>query len=299
MSKKQDTTGAVKRSNSRAPHINFKRRIRFGRGLLGTILAIIWIFPFYLMLTNSFKTQNGIFRDVIGLPIMSGKMKSFSTANYPNALADLNFFQTCLNSLLITIVSTLIIVVFASMAAYALERVSFKFSTVIFMLFTAAMLVPFQSVMIPLIATYGKLEMLNRMGLVFMYLGFGSSLAIFLYHGAIRGIPRSLDEAATIDGAGKFMVFWRVIFPMLGPTTVTVAILNVMWIWNDYLLPSLVINSPTTQTIPLSMFYFFGQYTKQWSLALAGLIIAIIPVIIFYFFMQKKIIKGVSEGAVK
>ena len=185
------------------------------------------------------------------------------------------------------------------MAAYALERIKSKFSTVTFMVFVAAMLVTFQSVMIPLVALFGKAQMLNQIGIIFMYLGFGGSMSIFLYHGAMKSIPRALDEAAIIDGASRWQVFWKVIFPMLKPTTVTVAVLNTMWIWNDYLLPSLVINSPTTQTIPLKMFFFFGQYTKQWHLALAGLVIAILPVIIFYFFMQKQIIKGVADGAVK
>lgn len=167
------------------------------------------------------------------------------------------------------------------------------------MLFVAAMLVPFQSVMIPLVSIFGKAQMLNQVGIIFMYLGFGASMSIFLYHGALKAIPKALDEAAIIDGATRFQVFWKVIFPMLKPTTVTVAVLNTMWIWNDYLLPSLVINSPSTQTIPLKMFFFFGQYTKQWHLALAGLVIAVLPVIIFYFIMQKQIIKGVAEGAVK
>jgi len=153
--------------------------------------------------------------------------------------------------------------------------------------------------MIPLVTIFGKLEMLNRGGLIFMYLGFGASLSIFLYHGALTSIPKTLDEAATIDGANRWQVFWHIIFPMLKPITVTVAILNTIWIWNDYLLPSLVINAEGMQTIPLKMFFFFGEYTKQWHLALAGLTIAIVPVIIAYFFAQKQIIKGVSDGAVK
>jgi len=142
------------------------------------------------------------------------------------------------------------------------------------------------------------LDLLNRAGLIFMYLGFGSSLSIFLYHGAMTGISQSLDEAAFIDGANKFQVFRHIIFPLLKPISVTVGILNVIWIWNDYLLPSLILGD-STATIPLKMFFFFGQYTKQWHLALAGLTIAIIPVIIGYFFAQKQIIEGVSEGAVK
>jgi raffinose/stachyose/melibiose transport system permease protein len=161
------------------------------------------------------------------------------------------------------------------------------------------MLIPFQSVMIPLVTVFGRFEMLNQGGLIFMYIGFGASLSIFLYHGALNNIPKSLDEAATIDGANRFQVFWFIIFPILKPITVTVAILNIIWIWNDYLLPSLVINTPGSETIPLKMFFFFGEYTKQWHLAMAGLTLAIVPVIIFYFFAQRSIIKGVSDGAVK
>ncbi len=168
-----------------------------------------------------------------------------------------------------------------------------------YFLFVAAMLIPFQSVMIPLVATMGKIGFLNRGGLIFMYLGFGSSLSIFLYHGALKSIPVSLDEAATIEGCNKFQVFFYIIFSILKPMTVTVAILNTIWIWNDYLLPSLIINKPGIETLPLKMFFFFGEYTKQWHLALAGLTLAIIPVIIFYFMAQKQIIKGITQGSVK
>ena len=132
-----------------------------------------------------------------------------------------------------------------------------------------------------------------------MHLGFNVSMGVFMFVGALKGIPKSLDEAATIDGASRWQIFFRIIYPMLKPTAVTVALLNAISIWNDYLLPSLVINKPGMQTIPIKMFYFFGAYTKQWHLALAGLLIAIVPVIIFYFFMQKHIIKGVADGAVK
>lgn len=132
-----------------------------------------------------------------------------------------------------------------------------------------------------------------------MYLGFGSSLSIFLYHGSITALPRSLYEAAIIDGCNRFQVFWYVIFPILKPITVTVAILNTIWIWNDYLLPSLVVNQDGKQTIPLRMFFFFGEYTKQWHLALAGLTLAIIPIIVFYMLAQRHIIKGVTQGSVK
>ncbi|ANU26349.1 carbohydrate ABC transporter permease [Planococcus versutus] len=261
--------------------------------VLGLLLAILWLAPFYLMFVNSFKSKKEIFMDTISPP------ENWSFDNYITAFEELDFMQTLFNSLLITVISVVLIIIFSAMAAYALSRAKSKLSTVLFFTFVAAMLIPFQSVMIPLVTVFGKFEMLNRGGLIFMYIGFGASLSIFLYHGALNNIPRSLDEAATIDGANRFQVFWYIIFPILKPITVTVAILNIIWIWNDYLLPSLVINTPGSETIPLKMFFFFGEYTKQWHLALAGLTLAIIPVIIFYFFAQREIIKGVSDGAVK
>ena len=139
----------------------------------------------------------------------------------------------------------------------------------------------------------------NKGGLVYMYIGFGASMAVFLYHGFVKSIPVSLEEAATIDGCSRFGVFWKIVFPMLKPTTMTVIILDVIWIWNDYLLPSLVLSSKANRTIPLSTFSFFGQFTIQWNMAMAGLTLTIIPVVIFYLCAQKYIIKGVAAGAVK
>ncbi|WP_425442103.1 carbohydrate ABC transporter permease [Sediminibacillus massiliensis] len=260
--------------------------------IVGLLIALLWLSPFYLMLVNAFKTKREIFEGVLGLPT------ALTSENFVNAFIDLNFMSSLFNSLLVTGASVAIIILCSSMAGYALARNKSKLSGALLLVFVSAMLIPFQSVMIPLVSLFGQVEMLNRAGLIFMYLGFGCSLSIFLYHGAMTGISKSLDEAAIIDGANKFQTFWYIIFPLLKPISVTVAILNVIWIWNDYLLPSLVLEEANA-TIPLKMFYFFGQYTKQWHLALAGLTIAIIPVIIGYFFAQKQIIDGVSEGAVK
>jgi len=258
----------------------------------GLLLALLWLSPFYLMIVNAFKTKREIFTDVLGLP------NEYTMDNFVKAFIDLDFISALLNSVLITVSGVGIIIIFSSMAGYALARNKSKLSGIIFLVFVAAMLIPFQSVMIPLVSLFGQADMLNRPGLIFMYLGFGSSLSIFLYHGAMTGISSSMDEAAIIDGANRFQVFWKIIFPLLKPISVTVGILNVIWIWNDYLLPSLIL-SDSSATIPIKMFLFFGQYTKQWHLALAGLTIAVIPVIIGYFFAQKQIIEGVSEGAVK
>lgn len=261
--------------------------------VVGIILGLLWISPFYLMIVNSLKSKKEIFQSPLSLP------KGFNLENYREAAERLTFLKTFLNSLVITVVSVFVIVLFSSMAAYALSRVKGRVSTFIFFVFVAAMLIPFQAVMIPLISLFGKLNMLNRPGIVFLYLGFGSSMSIFLYHGTMNSIPKALDEAAIIDGCNRFQVFWYIIFPILKPITVTVSILNTIWIWNDFLLPSLVINKPGMETIPLKMFFFFGEYTKQWHLALAGLSLAIIPVIIFYFIAQKQIIKGITAGSVK
>lgn len=265
----------------------------YGYILLGFILSIFWFYPFYLVIVNSFKTKSEIFVNTLGLPIEA------TMVNYPEAFEALEFVQSFINSFIITVLSILLICICTSMAAYALSRRKGKTSSVIYFIFAICMLIPFQSIMIPLVSIFGSFDMLNRTGLMIMYLGLGSSLAVFLYFGALRGIPTALDEAAIIDGCNRFQVYRYIILPILKPTTVTVIVLNAIWFWNDYLLPSLVINKEGMYTIPLKMFYFFGEYSKQWHLALAALIIAIIPIIVVYMFLQKYIIKGISEGVVK
>lgn len=274
-----------------------KRRIskKATWNVFAIFVALVFLAPLYIAFINSFKTQKGIYLNVIGLP----SKITFTFENYIQAFKDLNFLHSFMNSFLITVSSTIIIIIFSSMAAWMLVRTKTRLSKILFFLFAGAMLIPFQSVMLPLINLMGKLHLLNPVGLVFMYLGFGSSLSIIMYHGFIKNIPIELEEAATIDGCNKFQVFWRIVFPLLKPITVTVSILNAMWIWNDFLLPQLVINKPEWHTLPLRMFYFFGQYSKKWNLALAGLVLGMIPIIIFYFFAQKHIVKGVTQGSIK
>jgi raffinose/stachyose/melibiose transport system permease protein len=221
----------------------------------------------------------------------------------------MNFIRALSNSLIVTVSSIALIIVFSSITAWVLVRSKSKASSFILYMFVATMLVPFQAVMIPLMQYMSKwdwnimgmhVSMIDTYyGLVFMYIGFGLSLSVFLFHGFIKGVPLSLEEAAMIDGCSRWKVFWKIVFPTLKPITVTVAILNVIWIWNDYLLPSLVLRSPKFRTIPLSTFYFFGEFTIQWNLAMAGLVLTIIPIIIFYISSQKYIIKGVMAGAIK
>ncbi|PLS03199.1 carbohydrate ABC transporter permease [Neobacillus cucumis] len=262
--------------------------------IFAILLGLVFLVPFYYLISNSLKPFAEILSNTSALP------KVFMLDNYINAFEKLDYLRVFSNSLMITVISNIVLVVFCSMAAYMLVRTKKKISNIIFMTFVAAMIIPFQSIMIPLIKTAGNLGMLNSIwGLVVMYLGFGSGMTIFLYHGFIKGIPVELEEAAIIDGCSRLGVFWRIVFPLLKPITVTIVILNSLWIWNDYLLPSLVLQNPEYRTIPLATFFFFGQYTKQWDLALAALVLGIIPLLIFFFAMQRHIIKGITSGSIK
>lgn len=277
-----------------------KKVNKFIKELLLLIAALFFLSPIYIIIVNSFKNRQELYENVLALP------EEFSFQYYIEAMEKMNFLNALGNSLYITIVSVLIIVILSSMTAWMLARTDNKLSKIIFMVFIATMLIPFQTLMMPLmqfmstITNTLHIPMINtREGLIFMHIGFSSSISVFLYHGFVKSIPITLEEAATIDGASKFGVFWRIIFPILKPITVTVMILNVINIWNDYLLPSLTLTDKGLRTIPLSTFYFFGEFTIQWNLAMAGLMLTIIPVVIFYILAQKHIIKGIGEGAVK
>lgn len=268
--------------------------------LIFLIFCLLYLFPIYIVLANSFKNRAQLYENILALPT------KIDFQYYETAMKKMDFFKAVGNSLIVTVVSIIIIVVLSSMTAWMLVRVDDKISRIIFMIFISTMLLPFQTLMMPLTQVMGwardtlHIPMMDTLGgLIYMNVGFGASMAVFLYHGFIKSIPISLEEAATIDGCNKFGVFWKIVFPMLKPTTVTVMILDVIWIWNDYLLPSLVISKKALRTIPLSTASFFGQFTIQWNMAMAGLMLTIIPVIIFYLAAQKYIIKGVAAGAVK
>ncbi|MGM9979652.1 MAG: carbohydrate ABC transporter permease [Clostridium sp.] len=262
--------------------------------IIGIILGIGFVAPFLIILINSFKTKKELFTSVLALPQEISK----GFENYKTAFERLDFVRSFGTSLFITACSIILIIICTSMAAWMLQRTKSKVSDFILMLMVVSMLIPFQAVMLPLVRIMGKIGFLNQYGLIFMYLGFQGAMSTFLYHGFVKNIPRDLDEAAVIDGCNTFQTFWFIIFPLLKPITVTVAILNLVAIWNDYLLPSLVIGGKT-ETIPLKTFLFFGEYTKQWHLALAGLVITILPVLIFYFFAQKQVLSSMVEGSVK
>ncbi len=276
-----------------------KKRVAFT--VVGWLLSPIVLFPFYIVFINSFKDRQEIFTNQLTFPA------HFNFQYYSQAIDKMQFGTAFFNSVVITTISVVFIVMFSSMAAWVLERKKSRISTVIFYIMISTILIPFQSIMIPLVQYMSSWEMdsINfsmidsRYGLIFMNIGFGLSMAVFLYHGYIKSIPAEIEEAATIDGCNKWRLFTHIVFPNLKPMTATVAILDVISLWNDYLLPSLVLKNPELRTIPLSTFYFFGEFNIQWNLALAGLVLTIIPIVIFYVFAQKYIINGVIAGAIK
>ncbi len=263
--------------------------------IIGALLSLLFLSPILILVSNSFKSLKDIYLNVLAFPTA----ETFTLKNYPDAFEKLEFVKSFLNSLGITVISTALILICCSMAAWVLVRYKTKTSKVLFMVYAAATLIPFQCVMLPLVRLMGNMHMMNRQGLILMYLGFGSSLSIVLFHGFIKNVPLELEESAKIDGCNMFQIFFKIVVPLLKTIMITVAILNVMWIWNDFLLPQLMINKPGWQTLPLKTFLFFGQFSKKWDLATAGLIMCMLPIIIFYVACQKYIVKGVTEGAVK
>ncbi|MDB6354481.1 carbohydrate ABC transporter permease [Trichococcus sp. K1Tr] len=258
------------------------------------LMFILYIFPFILILINSFKGRLEVVANPLSLP------EKFDFGNFIEAFNTMNYGSAVINSLIVTVLSVSVIILFSSMLAYYLVRYDSKIGKLIFMTLVASMIIPFQSVMIPFVTVFGNLGLLNSRGmLIYFYLGFGISMATFMFHGFIKSIPVELEEAAIVDGANHFQVFFKVVLPMLKPTTATIAILDVLWIWNDFLLPSLVLVNDNVRTLPLSTFYFFGKYTANYSVAMAALVLVLIPVLVFYFIMQKKIIAGVVDGAIK
>jgi len=273
--------------------------------LLTALIFVVYFSPFYILVVNAFKNRFQVLTDVLGLPESWSQIGANFAAvvNNPN----LKFWASAGSSVIITFFSLAAISLFASMAAWVLVRRKSRVSGWIFMMYVAAMVVPFQVVMLPLVSwmrmvhEFSGVPMLRTFhGLIFTYLGFGCSLSIFLYHGFIKGIPLELEQAATIDGCSKPQVFFKIVRPILRPITVTVLVLNGIWIWNDYLLPLLMLGTGNDiQTIPLAIAGFVGSFVKQWELIMLALLMAIVPVVIFYLFAQKHIIKGMVDGSIK
>ena len=265
--------------------------------VLLSILSIVFLFPIYLVLINSFKLKF----DIIDRPFEFPNSETFQgLENYINGISSSGILPAFLRTVFITVFSVIVIIIFTSMTAWFIVRIKNRTTKVINNLFLFSMIVPFQMVMFTMTSVCSKLNLNNIFGIIIVYLGFGSGLSVFLFHGFIKGIPKEIEEAAMIDGCGPIKTFFRVVFPILKPTAITVAILNGMWIWNDFLLPYLLLGSKEktlSVAIQLAMQGAYGSV--DWGGFMAMLVIAIIPIIIFYLFGQKYIIKGVIDGAVK
>ena len=257
-------------------------------------LLLAYIVPFIVVLINSFKDRKDVISNPLGLP------STFKFSNYISAFEKMNYGHAFVNTLIITVLSVLIIIIFSSMTSYILVRKDWKFNKIIFFGMVLSMIIPFQAIMIPLMSIYGSIGMLNsKWALIYMYLGFGMSLAVFMYHGFIKSIPVELEEAAMIDGATRFQTFWKIVFPIMKPITMTITTLDMLWIWNDFLLPSLILIAPNERTLQLSTYVFSGTYTTDYGLSMSALILSILPILIIYLFLQKSIIGGVLQGSIK
>lgn len=261
---------------------------------IAILLALLFLVPFYFTVINSVKSFGDLLTDSAGWP------KSWHFENYSKAWKIIKFPHVFGNSLIITAVSNIGLLIISSMAAHRMVRRPTRFNQILFGLFVASMIIPFQSIMIPLVKVVSTLGIQNsKLGLILCYFGFGSMLSVFLYHGYIKSIPKEIEESAVVDGCSPYGVFWRIVFPLLKPMTVTVLLLNSLWIWNDFLLPLLILTSPDLRTIPLAASSFFAQYTKQWDLGLASLVLGVTPIVLFFLAMQKHIIEGITAGSVK
>ena len=260
---------------------------------VGFALALLFVSPVFILFNSSFKSLQDIYINVLALP------KQLSFQNYIKAFKEMDYVKAFMNSFAITCISTALIILISSMAAWVLVRYKTRTSKILFLMFAAVQLIPFQCVMLPLVDIMSKLHLMNRPGLVFMYMGFGCAMSIILFHGFIKNIPIELEEAAIIDGCNMVQTFINIVLPLLKGIIATVAVINVMWIWNDFLLPSLVINKNGMQTLPLRTYLFFGQFTKKWDLATASLMLCMIPIVLFYLSCQKYIVKGITAGVGK
>jgi raffinose/stachyose/melibiose transport system permease protein len=273
-----------------------KTRLENVTFILVLITAILFLSPIFIVFMNSFKGRFFISDTPFALP---NAQTFVGLENYTSGIVKTGFIQAFGYSLFITVFSVAAIVIFTSMTAWCITRVKSKTSTFLYYLFVFSMIVPFQMVMYTMSKMANIMRLDNPVGIIVLYLGFGAGLSIFIYSGFVKTIPHEIEEAATIDGCNPIQTFFLIVFPILRPISITVAILNTMWIWNDYLLPYLVIGS-NYRTIPIAVQYLQGGYgSKDMGAMMAMLVLAIIPIVVFYLFLQKYIIEGVAAGAVK
>lgn len=276
-----------------------KKRIHAIIMIILILVFLAFIFPFILVVINVFKEKVDIVKDPLSL---IGVKKGFTLENFPNAMSKMGFWKAFTNSLIVTVSSTVLTIMFSSMTAFVIVRNKWKACGLLFGAMIASMVIPFQVLMVPLVSLYGGIfGVLNhRVTLILMHVGFSLSMATFMFHGAIHtNIPLELEEAAFIDGCTRWQTWWKVVFPLLKPTIATVAIIDAMAFWNDYLLPSLVLQKKELYTIPIATQAFYGTFSSDLGLIMAALLLAMLPILILYILLQRYIVEGVTSGAVK
>ncbi len=259
------------------------------------IVALIYIYPVVLMVINSLKPFKEVLTNVLALP------QQPALSNYAYVIEKMEYFRLFWNNLAITLIGIAGIVAFSAMAAYILDRRKTRYTKFLYAVIITPMLIPFQTIMITLLKSMNVIGLSgSTWGLGVQYWGFGVPMAVFIYYNFMKTVPREIDESATIDGASTFRTFRSIIFPLLQPVTATVIVLDVMWIWNDFLLPLLMVNgSPKTRTLVLAAYNFVGQLNTKWHYALAAMVLALLPSVVFFIFLQKYIVEGVVAGSIK
>ncbi|KQX48665.1 carbohydrate ABC transporter permease [Paenibacillus sp. Root444D2] len=262
--------------------------------LLTLVLAIIFFFPIYFSLISAFKSNGAILRDAISFPT------SWYVDSFVYLWTKTDFPRAMVNSVILTLCSIIAMIAVIPMAAYAIERTNKRWSNMVYVYFLSGMMIPFQVYMIPL---FKEMKMMGFYGTlsapILIYISGSVGFGVLLYTSFLKGVPREIEEAAEIDGCSKYGIFWRIVFPLLGPCTASLVVLNGLGIWNDFLMPSLVLPSDKPKTMIVEIFGFVGEYASQWDMVFAGTAISIIPVLIAFIALQKYFVKGIAAGATK
>jgi raffinose/stachyose/melibiose transport system permease protein len=261
--------------------------------VIGVLIAVVFMYPAFTVIINSFKPLGEIVRNPFALP------KAFTTANLSNIIKNMGFFRALFNTLFIAVIVVSVTVTLSAMAGYKLGRTGGKISTVISMIFISCMLVPFQTIIIPVVKMANMLNIVSTFGYILITIPLYAPMGIFVFQGFVKTVPLSLEESAIVEGCNPFGVFFKIVLPLLKPSLSSVAILYTLWIWGDYAMPSLMLNTDSKRTLTLMVYSGFSTFLNRWDFALAALSLSLIPVLVFYVFMQKYIVKGVTSGAVK
>lgn len=261
--------------------------------ILTLMLGTVILMPFFFVLINSVKDYGEIIINAAALP------KEMKMSNYAAGIEQVNFWRLLVNSLFVTIFGIGGMCIFGSMAAWKMARIKSAASSLMYATYILAMIIPFQSIMIPLVVVSTNFGMLHPPGLAVLYWGFGMPLTIFLYRGYFNYVPKELDESGRMDGCGDSVLFWRILFPQLRTITTTIIILQSLWVWNDFLLPFLILIKKNHHTIPLGINRFFGIYKAQWDMALPVLVLGMVPLVTAFLLAQKHIVKSIASSGLK